>query len=449
MAGVEAEADFEGQVPIGTTLCEKWRVLRQLGRGGMSTVYEAEDPAGSRVAVKVLHERLARSSRTRERFFREGRLMNAVQHDDAVRMLDSREASCGRMLLVMELLDGQTLRRACESSGGTLEVEEVLRIGEAVLGVLSAAHAKGIVHRDIKPENVFLTGDGKVKVLDFGVAAIRDEALQDVSITQSGASLGTPAFMAPEQARGRQSQVDARTDIWALGATLFYCLTRRHVHQEALTANEALIFAATQPAAPLRQFRPDLAAEVGPIVDRALAFDPARRWQTAEAMGAAIRAAARHLRDGQATPSDLPSLHGTDTIEEALRFAPATRPRTMWLAAAVMVALGGATLVMQVKPTQDARADMARVNAVDRTPTTTPPSPERAAVAPMPTSRAPREEIAAPVPPAAAAPTAVVPSSEKRPVGVPKEPSATVSTTRASRVRSDDYIPDAVLNRRK
>jgi serine/threonine-protein kinase len=447
MARVQGEADFEGEFLVGTTLCDKWRVVRQLGRGGMSTVYEAEDPAGGRVAVKVLHESLAKSPRTRERFLREGRLLNAVRHDDAVRMLDSREASDGRMLLVMELLDGQTLRRTCESSGGKLDAAEVLRIGQSVLGVLSAAHAKGIVHRDIKPENIFLTTDGRVKVLDFGVAAIRDEALQDASITQSGASLGTPAFMAPEQARGRQSQVDARTDIWALGATLFYCLTGRHVHQDAFTANEALIFAATQPVSPLRRFRPELAAEIGPIIDRALAFDPANRWQSADAMRDAIIAAARHRRDGVALPYDLPNLQGTDTLEHPPPSSRRTaRPRATWLLAVAVVVLMGAALVKQVNSAQDARTDMAHEESAARIAVRSPTPREEATESEAPVSPVGTlQEGAAEPASQSRSPAAGSPAAARR----EKRSNAATPLSRPSRAPTSDDIPESVLNRRK
>lgn len=319
----------------GTTLCNRWRVLRELGRGGMSTVYEAEDADGTRVAIKVLHPVLARNPRTRERFFREGRL--AVGHPDAVRVLESREAPDGRLLLVMELLEGQTLRKRCEIAGGKLEAGEVLLVGDRVLQVLAAAHAKGIFHRDIKPENVFLTSMGGVKVLDFGIAAFRDEALQDASITQSGAALGTPAFMAPEQARGLQAQVDARTDLWALGATLFYCLTGRHVHEEALTANEAVIFSATQRAPRLGKFRPDLARDVGIVVDRALAFAPGERWPNADAMREAVIVAGQRLAGLYPVALDLPSAETENTLEELIAepVSPIAWRRLAWLVGAV------------------------------------------------------------------------------------------------------------------
>lgn len=450
MGRIHGQAEADGEFLIGTTLCDQWRIVRPLGYGGMSTVYEAECLDGARVAVKVMHEGLTRSSRTRERFLREGRLLNAVRHDNAVRMLDSREAPDGRLLLVMELLEGQTLRRKCETEGGRLPPAEVLRIGECVLGVLAEAHAKGIVHRDIKPENVFLTSDGTIKVLDFGVAAIRDEAIQEASITQSGTSLGTPAFMAPEQARGRQSQVDARTDIWALGATLFYCLTGRHVHQDAITANEAVIFAATQPAPQLRRFRPELAGDVGPIIDRALAFDPAARWPSADAMRAAIDTLARRLGDTRAGPLDLPSMHGTETFEELPPVAPQTsRHRRAWFVAALVATAAGTGVAARMKSEPGARANelaarhsvaslaVAEPRALTKQDPASPPVPQVIRSA----------EIAAELP------SQPVRANDSAPVTVTPVPVSRAKPARApalapANAPADD-VPEAVLNRRK
>ena len=328
----------EDALSVGQVLCDKWRIARLIGRGGMSAVYEAKDQSDSTVAIKVLNTAFGRQSRARERFLREGLVANRVGHPDTVHVFESQQTPEGRLLLVMELLQGQTLRKRCEVAGGRLELPEVLSLAEHVLRVLAAAHSKGIFHRDIKPENIFLTEDGAVKVLDFGVAAVRDEASQDASITQSGTTLGTPAFMAPEQARGRQAQVDARTDIWALGATLFFCLAGRRVHEDAVTANEALIFAATQRAPPLSKFRPELANDVGPVIDRALAFAPAERWPSAEAMREALAlAAARpsHNATSLASPPD-------DTLASTL--SDRNEPARRWWRWPVLVAAGAILL---------------------------------------------------------------------------------------------------------
>jgi hypothetical protein len=286
MQGTGTCTDSEASL-IGQTLAGRWQVVRILGRGGMCTVYEARQDHGAPVALKLLSPVLAQNPRARARFLREGRVANAVGHPNAVRVLDSGVASDDHLFLVMELLEGETLRQRRMAAGGRLPAPEVLHVAERVLEVLGAAHSKAIFHRDIKPENIFLTTDRQVKVLDFGIAAVRDEA-EDGEITQSGVSIGTPAFMAPEQARGRHSHVDARTDIWAVGATMFLCLAGRHVHGDASTANEALIFSATQRAPSLRRFCPTLSARVAGVIDRALELDPGDRWESADAMRFAL-----------------------------------------------------------------------------------------------------------------------------------------------------------------
>lgn len=280
-------ADSEESL-VGQTLLGRFRLTGHLGRGGMSTVYEATDPGGARVAVKVLNGAVGRSHGARERFLRERRAADLIAHEAAVRVTDHGETPDGRLVLIMELLEGQTLRKRCETAGGSLAPAEALQIASHVLDVLSAAHDKRVFHRDIKPENIFLTSRGEVKVLDFGVAAIRDDGAQHADVTKSGATIGTPAFMAPEQARGHHAKVDARSDVWAVGATLYYCLTGRHVHATAQTANEALIFAATQSAPPIASVRSDLRRAIRVVVDRALAFSPEKRFQSAAAMRDAI-----------------------------------------------------------------------------------------------------------------------------------------------------------------
>ncbi|HTQ05724.1 MAG TPA: serine/threonine-protein kinase, partial [Polyangiaceae bacterium] len=157
------------------------------------------------------------------------------------------------------------------------------------LSTLSAAHAAGVVHRDLKPENMFLTRAGTVKVLDFGIARLR-ELSQSSSKTQTGSMMGTPSFMSPEQARGRWDEVDARSDLWAVGATMFTLLTGRYVH-EASTVNEALAFAVTQPARSVATLLPDLAFPIVELIDRALAYEKSARWSSAATMQGALRRA--------------------------------------------------------------------------------------------------------------------------------------------------------------
>src|SRR5262245_49210192 len=174
----------------------------------------------------------------------------------------------------MELLEGETLEDRRERSG-TLPVHEVLSLGDRLLDVLAAAHDRGIVHRDIKPENVFLTREGNVKVLDFGIARMRELQSARLTLTTSGA-IGTPAFMPPEQAPGGWDEVGPQSDIWAVGATMFTLLAGRLVHH-ADTVNELMLAAMTKPAPPLAS-AVNVPPAVARLVDTALAYDSKARW---------------------------------------------------------------------------------------------------------------------------------------------------------------------------
>ncbi|MCB9575732.1 MAG: protein kinase [Polyangiaceae bacterium] len=278
---------------VGSTLCGKWSLDRVLGVGGMATVYAATHRNHARAAIKILHPEIALDAEVTPRFLREGYVANMVDHPGTVKVLDDDVDETGAPFLVMELLEGETLEARWARKGEKLPVSEVLALTIRVLDVLASAHDKGIVHRDLKPENLFLTTSGELKVLDFGIARLR-EMSSSASQTRTGSLLGTPAFMAPEQARGRWDDVDARTDIWAVGATVFTLLTGRFVF-EAETVQEQLIMAATAKAPPIGSLVPEIPPELGEIIDRALSFDRFQRWPDARSMQSA-------LRDTLATP---------------------------------------------------------------------------------------------------------------------------------------------------
>ena len=274
---------------VGLVLQDKWRLDSLLGVGGMAAVYAATHRNGKRVAVKVLHAELGHEDEIKKRFLQEGYAANTIQHDGAVSVLDDDVAPDGSAFLVMELLEGETVEQRWERAGRQLTMHEVLAIADQLLDVLAAAHRKNVIHRDIKPENLFITKNGILKVLDFGIAKVF-EASARATATRVGMVMGTPAFMAPEQARARWDEVDGRTDLWAAGATMFTLLTGSHVH-EAVSGNEQLIFSATMPARPLTAVLPGVPPPVAAIVDSALAFDRNRRWPDALTMQQAVRAA--------------------------------------------------------------------------------------------------------------------------------------------------------------
>ncbi len=226
---------------------QSWRLERVLGVGGSATVFLATHRNGSRVAIEILDPALAVVPQARARFLREGYFANAVEHPGVVRVLDDDVTDDGTVFLVMDFLDGTSLEQICPVRAS---VAEAAWVANQVLSVLEAAHAQGIVHRDLKPENIFITRDGQLRVLDFGIAA-RQAA---VRATLNGLVLGTPAFMAPEQARGDWDAIDARTDLWAVAAIVFLMLTGRLVH-EATSVDAELVLAATEPSPPVRQYR--------------------------------------------------------------------------------------------------------------------------------------------------------------------------------------------------
>jgi serine/threonine-protein kinase len=203
-----------------------------------------------------------------------------------VAVLDDDVADDGSAFLVMELLEGKSLETLGSPPATRLPIGEALDITDQLLDVLGAAHAKAIVHRDIKPANLFLRTDGTLKVLDFGIARLR-EATAGVQTTRTGATLGTPAFMAPEQALAEGGEIDARTDLWAAGATLFWMLSGQFVH-EGGNARQILIRAATAPARSLASAIPDAPAAVVEWLAKTLQFDKACRWDSAVAMRQAL-----------------------------------------------------------------------------------------------------------------------------------------------------------------
>jgi eukaryotic-like serine/threonine-protein kinase len=276
---------------VGQLLRGKWHLDALLGAGGMATVYAATHRNGKRGAVKILHRELLVDANARTRFLQEGYAANKVAHAGAVSVLDDDIDDDGCVFLVMELLDGESAdARAQQRKGERLDLHEVVQIGDQILDVLAAAHEKGIVHRDIKPENIFLTSDGGLKVLDFGIARIREmSGAPSASLTANGGIMGTPSFMPPEQALGNWSEVGPRTDLWAVGATMFTLLTGRYVHSGE-TLNQLLLAAMTKPARPIATVVPGVPQKLAEIIDRALAFDADKRWPDARSMQQALRA---------------------------------------------------------------------------------------------------------------------------------------------------------------
>jgi serine/threonine protein kinase len=304
------------QARVGTTLRDKWHLDVLLGVGGMASVYAVTHRNGSRAAVKLLHPEMSMNAFVRERFLWEGYVANAVGNDGAVKVIDDDTAEDGSLFLVTELLDGETLEERRSRLGGRMPQDEVLITVDKLLDVLIAAHAKGIVHRDLKPENIFLTRTGQIKVLDFGIARLR-ELSSNKGLTQVGSMVGTPAYMAPEHARGLSDEVDERSDLWACGATMFCLLSGRSVH-EGRTINEQLASAITRPAPPLLSIAPDIKGSIANVVDRALEFAKEMRWTDAAQMQGALRKAYEEIYGHPITRAPTVKV-GSDVADRTLR----------------------------------------------------------------------------------------------------------------------------------
>jgi serine/threonine-protein kinase len=273
---------------VGTVLRGKWTIDAVIGVGGMASVYSATHRNGKRLAIKLLHPLFAQHPEVCARFLREGYVANRVGHPGSVAVLDDDTAEDGSVFLVMELLEGQSLE-ARLGEARRLGPAEALFIADQVLDVLAAAHAQRIVHRDIKPGNIFLLRDGTVKVLDFGLARLKEGPGSNL-VTRDGWVVGTVSYMSPEQARARHDMMTAQSDLWSVGATLFFALSGHAVHA-ADTPTDRLLLAMRQPARSLATVRPDLPDEVVALVDRALRYEQSERWEDARAMQAAVRAA--------------------------------------------------------------------------------------------------------------------------------------------------------------
>ncbi len=283
-----ASAQPENKIGPGTLLVGKYRVTRELGRGGMAAVYEAEHVnIGKRVAVKVLAAELANSAIVIERFIREARAAASVKSPYIVEVYDSGRLEDGRPFIAMELLEGESLYDRMARVRLIDPATTVRIIGQVAKG-LTKAHAIGIVHRDLKPENIHLCkgedGEEIAKILDFGLAKFYSPMKTDektARLTREGAVFGTPAYMSPEQVKG-QGSVDHRADLWALGCMAYECLTGRPVWNTEQGVAMTFAAIATSPLPLPSRFRPDLPPAFDLWFKRALERSADARFQTAK-----------------------------------------------------------------------------------------------------------------------------------------------------------------------
>ena len=284
---------------IGTTLGH-YRIQRLLGQGGMGDVYAAEDlTLGRVVALKVLPAGLAATPAEHDRFEREAKAVAALNHR-AIVTLYSFENVDGVRFITMELVDGQPLSSRIGSAG--MPFEELLRVGAEIADAVAAAHEKGIIHRDLKPANVLVTSNGGVKVLDFGLAKLREQTdvapteLPTQQLTGEGKIVGTVAYMSPEQAEGRP--VDHRTDIFSLGAMLYEMATGQRPFQgdTSLSVLSSVLKDTPRSASDLN---PTLPPAFARVLKTCLQKDPDRRYQSAKDLRNELRTLKEEFDSGE------------------------------------------------------------------------------------------------------------------------------------------------------
>jgi serine/threonine-protein kinase len=331
------------QALLQSGLADRYTLERELGRGGMAVVYLARDLKHDRpVALKVLLPELA-ASLGAERFQREIRLAARLQHPHILAVHDSG-ATSARLWFTMPYVDGESLRDRLRREG-RLPLDEALRITRDAAEALQYAHEQGVIHRDVKPENLLLTRDGNTLVADFGIARAADS---DDHITKGGASMGTPAYMSPEQADGAMA-VDARTDIYSLAAVLFEMLTGGPPYP-GTTAMSVIAKWLSEPVPSARAVRPEAPEEVDRAIRRALSRSAGGRFGTMAEFARALQGAEVHGRAGAQAhgPGATAAAPGTGTARLRAR-APA-RPFAAAVVAVALLAAGYLTFRHRAAP---------------------------------------------------------------------------------------------------
>jgi serine/threonine protein kinase len=278
---------------VGTVLEAKYEITRKIGQGGMGAVYEATHKLiGKRVAVKILLDKYAQKDQIVARLQQEARLASSIGHSNIIDITDIGQTKDGRMFVVMEFLEGESLG-ALIARSGRLEQQRALRIARQIASALGAAHKKGILHRDVKPENVFLlvrNDQDFVKVVDFGISkSLRPEDGTDSPrLTQTGMVLGTPLYMSPEQARGDE-QLDHRIDVYALGVIMYEMVTGEVPYRGTNYLNVLSQVLSEEPAPP-SQINKDVGPDLEAVIEKALDKDRDHRYQSMEELAADLDA---------------------------------------------------------------------------------------------------------------------------------------------------------------
>jgi len=293
-AGPAFQPDFLNRFPAGGCYLDGYHLRKVLGRGAMGVVFLGHDPGLDRpVAVKLMDPEVARDPTNRERFAREAKSVAAIRHDNVVQIYTVRDAD-GMLYLAMEYIDGQSLEEVVEKSG-KLPLSELLAAAEQIAAGLGAAHARGIIHRDLKPANVLRGGDGRLRLVDFGLA----RSDKDASVSVAGSVVGTPLFMSPEQVYGES--LDHRTDLFSLGTVLYTLAAGKNPFAANSTVAVMKKVADLDPPS-LRTVRKDVPEWFDKVVARLHAKAPAHRYASADEVLAALRQG----MESESPPADAP-----------------------------------------------------------------------------------------------------------------------------------------------
>ncbi len=284
-----------------------YRVEKQLGKGGMGAVYLGFHPGiGSKVAIKFLHPQYAHDEKIVDRFYNEARAVNVIGHDNILKILDLNVTEDNRHYFVMEYLQGRAVQNLLKHNI-TIPLEVTGPILVQICEALEAAHRKGIVHRDLKPDNVYLISmKGKknfVKVVDFGIARVTDDAGESTGKTQTGMVMGTPAYMSPEQGSGQTSKIDGRSDIYSLGCMMYQMASGR-LPFPGSNFGEVLIGHLQQKPPPLRELKPETPEAYEAIVFKCLEKKQEDRFQSMRDLEEAIEACMEQLGISRELPLD-------------------------------------------------------------------------------------------------------------------------------------------------
>jgi eukaryotic-like serine/threonine-protein kinase len=353
MFGLPARAD-----PLGLTgrTVSHFRVLELLGSGGMGVVYSAEDTRLNRpVALKLPFPQFQLEPSAKARFLNEARSAGALDHPSLCSIYEVGETADGLPFLAMALYRGQTLKARLMAEP-RLTIAATLEIARQIVAGLAVAHQAGVVHRDLKPGNVMLLPDGGVKILDFGLAKVRDQ-----SVTGPGMVLGTAAYMAPEQIRG--DPVDGRADLWALGVLVYEMLTGRQPFRGEHEISVAHAILHTEPEPP-SHLRSDIPAAVEDVVLTLLSKDPGRRYADADALGAdlaAIQLGRPPSTPGRQAPRFRQAVRRGAILAAALSLIGAATALTLWLRGPVSAgSRGSVSHVLWVDDNPENNADVIR-----------------------------------------------------------------------------------------